>query len=97
MQMLFTCSSFHALMSRTAVFIYRISCDRTSRLVRGEGFEVKTISNIRDARREWELRLWHYFGAGTCSDVNGNQVIGCIDRVAERYERRRKDAHVQDT
>lgn len=34
-----------------------------------------------------ELCLWHYFGADTCSDVNCNPVIGCIDRVTGRYVR----------
>lgn len=42
-------------------------------------------SQIYAPRREWEaVRLWHYFGAGTCSDVGGNQVIACIDRVEGR-------------
>lgn len=69
-------------------------------LARGGEFEVKTISNIRAAPRVGVMRLWHYFGAGTCSDVDGNQVIACIDRIrrlyawergrGRRWERRRR-------
>lgn len=91
MQMLFT-YSFHAPMCQgLLVFIYHMSYTvavvraRARAHVTPRTWCIRGQNNLKYIRvapaRVGIVRLWHYFGAGTCSDVGGNQVIACIDRV----------------
>lgn len=93
MQMRFTCSDFHAPMCQgLLVFIYRVSYGRErARNASHTWWRIRGQNNLKYTRRAAPrvgvVRLWHYFGAGTCSDVGGNQVIACIDRIGRLHAR----------